>query len=109
MSDTESIVDELVDILEEDFYALITEGDSVNTKFGLFETVHVVEGSKSRWSRRNSIITKAPDGRHFRWQYDEGLTENQDSMGPAEIDVDVKLVEVVSEEVVTVNLVWRAV
>lgn len=109
MSNAAMIIAELAEILEEDFYALKNDGDSVETDVGLFETVKVIEGVSRRWVRRNSVITKTPDNRYFRWSYDQGLTESQDSMGPAEIDINVKLVEVTPEEVIVVNIIWKEV
>ena len=109
MTDPHAIVDELVSILEDDFYALTYDKDSVNTDVGLFETVAVIEGDDRRWSRRNAVITKTPDDRYFRWEWEQGLTENQDSSGPAELDSEVKLTEVKPKEIIVKSLVWEEV
>lgn len=67
-------------ILTEDYIELADVGDQVDG----FETVERTAGEPRRWFRAITLITRAPSGQHYRWRYDEGLTENQDNEGPAE-------------------------
>lgn len=36
------------------------------------------EGDEGRWSRTEFVVTKSPTGKLYKWQWERGLTENQD-------------------------------
>lgn len=74
-------IDQLAEILTEDYYCLAEKGDSVDEGF---ETVDVIEGDEGRWMRHMQVITQGPSGQHYRWAWERGLTEYQECEGPAE-------------------------
>jgi len=95
---------ELKEILIEDYFALAAEGDELASEIDpsqSFVTVKVTSQGKRRWTEGFEVITKLPDGRFFRWEYEEGNTENQDNTGPAEYG-DPELTEVFEHKKVTV-------
>lgn len=42
-------------------------------------------GGKRSWHEYMTVVTRVPDGRYVQWGYDEGLTENQESVF---VDID---------------------
>lgn len=75
----------LENVLTHNFYALTNEGDTVQIDKGQELTTVCVETiATGRWYRSKKVVTRLPDGRHFAWQWDQGLTETQESEGPAQ-------------------------
>ena len=98
-------VQELKNILEEDYDALTSKGDKVDTDLGDYVTVDVESLGSGRWHENFQCVTRIPDGRHFSWNYASGLTEYQDSMSPSEFTSDY-LTEVHPVEEVVVVTKW---
>lgn len=67
-------IDDLKAILSEDSWALSSTGD----QFDGFEVVHVRQGEDRRWSRTNLVVARGPSGKHYGYDYEQGLTEYQD-------------------------------
>lgn len=84
MTTRDEMVAELVDILTEDWQALCGLGDKVDGETGTFETIALVEKDQGRWVAYMDVITKIPDGSLYRWEFEEGLTEEQEPLGPNE-------------------------
>ncbi len=40
--------------------------------------VETIYGPNRRWTRTNQTIIKADDGKHYKLEWEEGLTENQE-------------------------------
>lgn len=59
--------------IADDPYTFMWEGDNHEG----FEVVAREEGDDRRWSKMVYIVIKAPSGKYFRWNYDQGLTEYQ--------------------------------
>jgi hypothetical protein len=78
--------DALEEILKEDFYCLTAIGDTADG----FETVAREEGEDRRWNRLVTLTTKTPLGLFYQWQYDEALTEYQDTAPPEGISRQVE-------------------
>lgn len=108
MSDV--LVEELKTLLSDDYYELTRKGDKIasETSDGEFLTVADEELDFSRWTKYMRSITRLPDGRHFAWEWESGLTENQDDIGPAEYG-EPKLTEVTSRIVIVEKTVWEAI
>lgn len=55
------------------------------------------DGEDRRWLRTVTVITRGPSGQHYSWEYEHGLTENQEDQAPGEYYalkvVPVRLVE----------------
>jgi hypothetical protein len=77
---------------------------SVGDELGGFVVVETIEEEPRRWSRAVSVITRGPSGAHYRWSFDQGLTELQDD---SILDLDPDVVEQHEETVVVRS--WRAV
>jgi len=95
---------ELKEILTEDYFILAAENDELQSEVDpdkSFVTVHSESQGKRRWTEGFEVVTKLPDGRFFRWEYEEGNTESQDNIGPAEYG-DPELTEVFEHKKVTV-------
>lgn len=68
-------IDDLKAILSEDRWVLSSTGE----RFGGFEVVHVRQGEDRRWSRTNLVVVHAASsGKHYAYDYEQGLTEYQD-------------------------------
>ncbi|SKU46684.1 Uncharacterised protein [Mycobacteroides abscessus subsp. abscessus] len=67
-------IDDLKEILTEDSWALSYKGAECDG----FEVVHVKQGEDRRWSRTNLVVVRAPSGKHYAYDYEQGLTEYQD-------------------------------
>lgn len=65
-------------ILEEDWFALSTEGDECEG----YKVLKVEEGELRRWSQNIDTYVEFPDGRIFKWTFDRGLTEYQENEYP---------------------------
>ena len=76
---------------------------SVGDDLGGFVVVETIEDEPRRWSRAVSVITRGPSGTHYRWSFDQGLTEMQED---SVLDLDPELVEQHEETVVVRS--WRA-
>jgi hypothetical protein len=72
-----SELDRLKELLEESWSELEYFEDG-------FKNVDRIEGEPRRWTRTIQVITRGPSGQHYRWEYEEGLTENQEDLGPGE-------------------------
>lgn len=48
--------------------------------------VHVAreDGEDRRWLRTVTVITRGLSGQHYAWDYEHGLTENQEDQKPGE-------------------------
>lgn len=86
----------LQEIIEEDHYALSAEKDKCEG----FTTVSVEEGDEGRWVRWMTIVTQAPSGTYYKWEYARGLTENQED------EVDSTVTEVKPEDRTVVIREW---
>lgn len=51
---------------------------SVGDELGGFTSVETIDGEDRRWSRLVEVITRGSSGTHYRWIFDQGLTESQD-------------------------------
>lgn len=72
----------------------IYQGDTVLFSDGEQATnVQVNELDEGRWNKYVEVITELPTGDYVAWGYEEGLTEMQESFGPAENTGTVKLDE----------------
>ncbi|MGW1739988.1 hypothetical protein ACWCPQ_14380 [Nocardia sp. NPDC001965] len=71
-------IEQLKQLLKEDWRE-VTWGANAG-----FVTVAEVDGDEGRWYRHVEVITRGPSGQHYRWEYEQGLTEYQDSTGPGE-------------------------
>lgn len=80
-----------------------TDLRSVGDELGGFVVVETIEDEPRRWSRAVSVITRGPSGTHYRWSFDQGLTEMQDD---SILDLDPEIVEQHEETVVVKT--WRA-
>lgn len=91
----DQLIEELKEILAEDFYELADKGCEVPSEraAGAFRTVHVESLGSGRWDETFEVVTELPDGRYFRWSWKSGLTEYQDNEGPGEFG-EVELTEV---------------
>jgi len=101
---TDKFIQELKEILTEDYFARTEEGDRVESELDpekSFETVSVEAQGKRRWTERYSVVTKIPDGRFFRWEHEVANTEMQENEGPAEYG-EPSLTEVFEHKKVTV-------
>lgn len=89
------LVEELKEILAEDFYALTDEGTEIESQQskGSFKTVQSNSKGSGRWNEIFEVVTELPDGRFFQWRWEQGLTEYQDDLGPGEYG-EVELTEV---------------
>lgn len=94
-STEDQLIEELKEILAEEFYELADKGCEVPSEKvdGVFRTVHVESLGSGRWSEIFEVVTELPDGRFFRWSWKSGLTEYQDNEGPGEFG-EVELTEV---------------
>jgi len=95
---------ELKEILTEDYFALKYEGDELESEIDpekSFVTVKLTSQGKRRWTEGFEVITKLPDGRFFRWEFEEGNTEDQENIGPSEYG-EPELTEVFEHKKVTV-------
>lgn len=70
--------EQLIELLKEDWGAL-TYGEVDG-----FHFVDLIEGEDRRWSRTVEVITETPSGEFYRWEYEHGLTEYQEDIGPCE-------------------------
>ena len=71
--------EELENLLEDNYRELGWTGGTVESKHGgKFETVNHEEGDSLRWQIIQHVVTKAPDGKLYAWDYVRGLTEMQD-------------------------------
>lgn len=77
---TDVQLDTFKEILEEDSYALSEEGYECEG----YTVLKVIEGEDRRWSRYVNVYVQFPDGRIFKWFYDQGLTEYQENDYPWE-------------------------
>lgn len=91
----DQLVEELKEILADDYYELADEGCEIPSERaeGAFKTVHVESMGSGRWNEIFEVVTELPDGRFFRWSWKSGLTEYQDNEGPGEFG-EVELIEV---------------
>lgn len=109
--------DELVSLLcgggwEDVLYDLNFEGGEWPSEVSPGEkwvTVAEEEGDQSRWVQWMSVVTKAPDGSLWSWDWQRGLTEMQPNEGPTSGDiVEVsKEVSIVQTVVTSYRLVDR--
>lgn len=72
---TDSQLDTFKEILEDDWYALSTEGNGCEG----YKVLKVEGGEDRRWSRYVDTYVEFPDGRIFKWSYD--LWEYKESRG----------------------------
>ena len=71
--------EELANFLENNYRKLGWAGATVESKHGgKFETVSHEEGDSLRWQVIQYMVTKAPDGKLYAWDYVRGLTEMQE-------------------------------
>lgn len=98
-----SEVDVLKKILTDDWTVLASKGYVAEG----FITVDRHEGDDGRWTRNIEVITRAPSGQHYRWEYERGLTERDESTGPAEYG-DPEIVAVQAQEKTVVVVEWVA-
>lgn len=75
-------IDVLKTLLREDYDAALdaTERHPVDG----FVTVHQETKETKRWNSVKRVITRGPSGQHYAWEWWCGLTESQESFGPAE-------------------------
>lgn len=95
---------ELKEFITEDYISLMDEGDELESEIDpskSFVTVKVTSQGKRRWTEGFEVVTKTPDGRFFRWEFEEGNTEDQENTGPAEYG-EPELTEVFEHKKVTV-------
>lgn len=100
-----ALKDELVAILEDDYFSLNSVGDKVDSEVteGIFETIEVIAGELNRWSQDRQVVTKAPDGRLYSWDYKRGSGDSP-HIGPAEYGKpEVVEVEAVEKTIVIVE------
>jgi hypothetical protein len=64
--------------------ALLKEDWTEIEHTGEFKNVDRIDGEDRRWTRTVEVITRGPSGQHYRWEYEHGLTEIQEDMGPGE-------------------------
>lgn len=99
---------ELMNLLKEDWLDIAQQGECAVLDSGEYRTVETIEVGESRWQDHYEAITKAPDGKFYKWEYALGKTENQDHSGPNEYG-DIKLTEVQRREKVVTTIEWVAV
>lgn len=94
---------ELSELLKKNWRELTYVGDQIELSNGEEVTVVSVESKGSgRWVKHKEVVAEMPDGSYLAWSFEEGLTEMQDSTGPAEYG-DVQFEDRVKEtEVITV-------
>jgi hypothetical protein len=49
-----------------------------------FRTVARIDGENRSWTRTVAVVTRGPSGQHYRWHFEEGLSEDHPDFGPAE-------------------------
>lgn len=76
-------VQELENVLTEDYTTLANEGDCVQLSFGSLLTVQVEEVGTGQWFKHKKVVTELPDGRHFAWQWEQCINGDMQSEGPA--------------------------
>lgn len=90
--------------LENDWMELTYEGEG----FDGYETVKTIEGDNLRWTRPVEVITRDPEGNFWKWSYEEGLTENQEHIGPCYYgEPEVVQVEPVEKTIVVTEWVTK--
>ena len=98
MTEDETEAQQLLDILNEDWYALVYSGDEADG----FVTVWRDGGASSRWTQHISVVTQAPSGKYFMWGFEKALTEMQESEFygdlPTEVTKIVKTIQKISWE-----------
>lgn len=106
LSEPRDYREQLSNALEEDWFSLMLAGDYWEFEDGTrLTTVDARQVSKGRWETHWEAVTCTEDGKHYRWEYSQGATENQDSIGPAEYGKP-ELTEVVGEVVITTSVTW---
>lgn len=70
-----------------------------------FEWVDTIERDSGRWMRYMTVITKTPSGLYYSWEYEEGLTEEQESSGPGEYGA-VEVIPVQRHETLVPKVEW---
>lgn len=93
MEDTQGTTykDEFGKLLESYWSYLTYPGDEIQLPDGSNAvTVQRNELGESRWTKHVEIITELPNNQFVAWDFEEGLTEYQDSMGPDEMGVELE-------------------
>lgn len=101
MNETEK--ERLIELLKKDWSSL-ADGEEVDG----FTYVAEVEGEEGRWNQTIEVITQAPSGDLYRWSYERGLTEVQESFGPGEYGTP-EVVQVAPHERTVTVVDWVAV
>lgn len=91
-------IDALKAILTEDYSALGGVGEECDG----FETVAEETIESKRWHDVIQVVTRGPSGQHYAWTWWCGLTEEQESEGPADHGMVLTPVHPV-EETITVT------
>lgn len=71
--------EELVSDLGENWEECQSEGDTWESVHGgNFTNVSQEDQGARRWTATQVMVTKAPDGKFYQWEYERGLTEMQE-------------------------------
>ncbi|MFD4444898.1 hypothetical protein ACFWPK_34500 [Nocardia sp. NPDC058519] len=82
MSDQTAEIDQLKALITGDDWHELTYMDDEGVDGFVF--VEDEDGADRRWLRTVTVITKGPSGQHYAWDYEHGLTENQEDQQPGE-------------------------
>ncbi|MEV6219763.1 hypothetical protein [Nocardia sp. NPDC051833] len=103
MSDQATEIDQLKALITDDEWHDLTYKDDEGVDGFVF--MEAKDGEDRRWLRTVTVITRGPSGQHYAWDYEHGLTENQENQKPGEY-YPLRLVPVRSVEETVIVRRW---